>query len=204
MDHPSSDTRPPEHVGVQFYLNRPMMPTDRHRFEDLFVTPMLDHLVPGALVSGGGTYIADDGGPLAADFRLEIPGDALPHALEAVARALADHGTARGSYLRYGDHREPVGDDELVLLYTGAPWEESDDLTRLAASVRTDALRNGEIGWQEDAFADGDAHTVLVLSGPSSARILEAVRAELPRHPAFPGARLRSISPGAPESDPLT
>ena len=192
-----------ERTLVRLFLNRPMMPQDRHQLEDHLVQPMLDHLAPGATVVGGGTYGADEGGPLACDIQLEFPASGLEDALRAVAEALREHGMARGSFLEVGDERIAVGDDELVLLYTGAPWGPSEALDRFVDAVRSTSLGDGTTGWLEGAFPAGAGETVLVLSGSSAERILAAVRAELPTHPEFPSARMRSISPDAAESDPL-
>lgn len=49
----------------------------------------------------------------------------------------------------------------------------------------------GEVGWHDDTYRGHDG-VVYLFSGPSSAAILDRLRAEIPRHALLAAAELRS------------
>jgi hypothetical protein len=169
---------------MQVTLNGRLRPLDRGaRYEDPLLV-VLNAMMPGSKVTGGGTLLSAEREPLFCDIELSVEGDAQK-ALALVVGALEAAGAPKGSRVRL-DESDPVpfGVTEGLAIYlngTDLPGEvyANSDINELIAALLDRLGADGDL----QSYWEGPRETALYLYGASAARMDELTASVLSRFP---------------------
>lgn len=185
-------SKKPASHRLDIHFAQPMTARLRQQHEQELLQDLLPGLKATGTLTASGTAISELEEPLSGDISIELSCVNLPAVLNTLQQWLESNGIARGSWFEADGQRTELGTSEYVLLRTRLGEESDADLEATVLALHR-ALGDGAIGWHEDVYFRHDG-PVFVFNGDSAQAIIDALGAELPKHPLLHGAQLVSVT----------